>query len=202
MANIITTAAPVLAALFVAEDAARIVAETHQCDDNDNARCLIQYEIAHHPAETMGDLKTKLIFMVEQQMGDGMDWLPTILEDLQRIAPGETPEWTEALQIYEQATTNNEAALTAVTAAGRACHEDGHEDNARAYIAAEVRQGETSESQCAAIRALVQLPAPDADAVLVKLQIAIDTGMIVNPDLSDTLATDLRRFSNYANREA
>jgi hypothetical protein len=88
VANINTaTVSPVLAALFVAEDAARIVAETHQCDDNDNARCLVQYEIAHHPAETIVDLKTKLDFMVEQKMGDGMDWLPTILEDVQRLKP-------------------------------------------------------------------------------------------------------------------
>lgn len=203
MANIITTAvSPVLAALFIAEDAARIVAETHQCDDNDNARCLIQYEIAHHPAETVGDLKTKLGFMVEQKMGDGMDWLPTILEDVQRTAPAETPVWSAALKAYEEATANDLAAGKALSAAEDYHQEDPHVEAVRALVKAEMLRNEAMDVQCAAIRALTNSPAPSLSALLVNLQIAIDTGMIGNTDINDALATDLRRFSHYANKEA
>ncbi len=203
MANIITTAAsPVLAALFIAEDAARIVAETHQCDDNDNARCLIQYEIAHHPAETVGDLKTKLGFMVEQKMGDGMDWLPTILEDVQRIAPAETPVWSAALKAYEEATANDLAAGKALSAAEDYHQEDPHVEAVRALVKAEMIRNEAMDVQCAAIRALTNSLAPSLSALLVNMQIAIDTGMIANLDINDALAADLRRFSHYANQEA
>jgi hypothetical protein len=201
--NIITTAvSPILAALFIAEDAARIVAETHQCDDNDNARCLIQYEIAHHPAETVGDLKTKLGFMVEQKMGDGMDWLPTVLEDVQRIEPVETAERVEALKRYEETTAENTAALAAFNVAEAAFEEDPHVEATRAHTRANMRLDEASNAQCEAIRALILPPAPSLSALLVNMQIAIDTGMIACTDLNNALATDLRRFSNYANQEA
>lgn len=203
MANFITTTvSPVLAALFVAEDAARIVAETRQCDDNDNARCLIQYEIAHHPAETVGDLKTKLGFMVEQKMGDGLDWLPTVLEDVQRIEPVETAERGEALKRYEETTAENTAALAAFNVAEAAFEEDPHVEATRAHTRANMRLDEASNAQCEAIRALILPPAPSLSALLVNMQIAIDTGMIACTDLNNALATDLRRFSNYTNQEA
>ncbi|MEG8032695.1 hypothetical protein QP179_14360 [Sphingomonas aurantiaca] len=203
MANIITTTvSPVLAALFVAEDAARIVAETRQCDDNDNARCLIQYEIAHHTAETVNDLKTKLGFMVEQKMGDGMDWLPTVLEDVQRIEPVETADRVEALKRYEETTAENTAALAAFSVAEATFEEDPHVEATRAHTRANMRLDEASNAQCEAIRALILPPAPSLSALLVNMQIAIDTGMIACTDLNNALATDLRRFSNYANQEA
>ncbi|MEG3083700.1 hypothetical protein U1707_08600 [Sphingomonas sp. PB2P12] len=321
MANIITTTvSPVLAALFVAEDAARIVAETHQCDDNDNARCLVQYEIAHHPAATAGDLSAKLTFMLEQQLGDGMDWLPTILEDVQRIrsttvagtdkaildafdarsadlaanyfvydmtsdqedayfarlnaheaviseTPASTvagivaklridfmhrvatawsdhaimdtsgpefteglaeadtltrnawaiienlarlggasltatPNWSEALKLYEQRTADNVVALAAFNVAEAAREDDPHVEATQAYVHAEARLDETSVAQCDAIRALIMPSAPSLSALLVNMQIALDTGMIACIDLNNALATDLRRFSNYTNQEA
>lgn len=54
---------------------------------------------------------------------------------------------------------------------------------------------------CDAVYALVALPAPDAAAVIIKAQVALDSGLIGNDSLADTLAADLRRFSNYARQE-
>jgi hypothetical protein len=224
-AIITTTVSPVLAALFVASDAAQAAQETHQrdvldvpapasmseaersqqCEDN-NALSAVwadsHYAIAGFPAETMTDLKTKLSFMVKEKLGEGQDWLPTILEDLERIEPAETPERVEALRHYEQATLDNLAALAALNVAEEAHNEDPHVEASRAYIWAEAKHDEASTAQCAAIRALILPPAPSLSALLVNMQIAIDTGMIACTDLNDALKTDLRRFSNYADKEA
>jgi hypothetical protein len=220
-----TTVSPVLAALFVASDAYRIAGDTHQREvldipapagmrledraeqiDHNNALnealCEIHYSVAGYPAETMSDLKAKLHFMVKEQMGDGHDWLPTVLDDLQRIEPAETPDWSETLKIYEQTTTDSLAALASMRAAEAAHQEDPHVEAVRAVIACEARQDETCDAQCKAIRRLILPSAPSLSALLVNLQVAIDTGMIACPDLNDALATDLRRFSNYADREA
>ncbi len=225
MATIITTTvSPVLAALFVATEAAQIVAETHLrevvdvtaadlpdaertklASENDalnNAWAQTQYDIAQFPADTMCDLKTKLGFMIEQTMGDGMDWLPTILEDVERIEPAETPDWAEALKAYEEATANDLAAGKFLAAAEDAHEEDPHVAAVRGLVAAEAAKDEATNAQCAAIRALTKSPAPSLSALLVNMQIAIDTGMIGNTDINDALATDLRRFSHYADKEA
>jgi len=42
-------------------------------------------EAAHHPVSTAADLRLKLAFMLENQMGDGRDWLETISKDVTRI---------------------------------------------------------------------------------------------------------------------
>jgi hypothetical protein len=42
-------------------------------------------EVAHHPVSTAADLRLKLAFMLENQMGDGRDWLETISKDAVRI---------------------------------------------------------------------------------------------------------------------
>lgn len=226
MANIITTTvSPVLAALFVAEEAARNVVETHQrevldvpapasmskeqrtqqvVDNNalNDLWCDIHYEIAGHPAATTDDLKAKLEFMVEHRMGDGKDWLPTILEDVQRIEPATTPEWSEALKRYEQTTADNVVALSAYNVAEEAYEGDPHVEAVRAYAVADARLSETTDAQSAAIRALIMTPAPSLSALLVNMQILIDTGMIACTDLNNALAADLRRFSNYVNQEA
>jgi hypothetical protein len=219
VSKITTTVSPVLATLFIASDAMRVVVETHQHDvldvrrpesrgdqvDQNNklndALCEIHYAVAGYPADTMPDLKRKLAFMVKEKMGDGQDWLPIIMEDLERIEPTEAPGWAEALKAYEEATTADQVTLDAVAAAESARHEDGHEEAARAVIAAESRQAETCKAQCEAIRTLVKAPAPSVSALLVNMQIAVDTGMIINPDISDALKADLRRFSRYANQE-
>jgi len=43
-------------------------------------------EVAHHPVSTAADLRVKLAFMLENQMGDGRDWLETISKDAARVA--------------------------------------------------------------------------------------------------------------------
>lgn len=42
-------------------------------------------EVAHYPVSTSADLRLKLAFMLENQMGDGRDWLETISKDAARI---------------------------------------------------------------------------------------------------------------------
>ena len=42
-------------------------------------------EVPHHPVSTAADLRLKLAFMLENQMGDGRDWLDTISMDVMRI---------------------------------------------------------------------------------------------------------------------
>lgn len=202
MSKITTTVSPVLAALLVAEDAARIVADTHQCDDNDNARCLSQYAIAHHPAETLGELKTKLEFMVKHKMGDGMDWLPTILEDVQRINPIDSLERSKVLEQYEDATAECAAALTAYNVAEDAHNEDSHVEAVKAFTAADARLAEALNRQNDAIRALILIPAPSLSALMVNMQIALDTDIIGFNEVKTAMAADLRRFSNYADKEA
>ena len=159
--------------------------------------------VASFPASTADDLHAKLAYMVDNNMGDGVDWLPEILADVERITSRTAaPEWDAAVRHYERTTDENLAAGKALSQAEHASAGAAHEGSEETYAAAEARQGETCDTQCAAIRALVALPAPHAAAVLVKLQIALDTGMITNSDLSELVTADLRRFSNYANREA
>lgn len=225
MTKIITTASPTLAALFVAEEAARNLVETHQrevldvpapagvskeqriqqvADNNalNDVWCDIHYEVAGHPAATTNDLKAKLGFMVKHRMGDGKDWLPTILEDVQRIDADETADRAAMLKRYEETTALNIVALAAHSAAEAAHGEDPHVEATQAYTNAVARMDETCVDQCDAIRALVLPPAPSLSAMLVNMQIALDTGMIGCDDIHKALKTDLRRFSNYADREA
>jgi hypothetical protein len=216
---------PVIAALFAACDAANDKAERHQREvlEADTFKALspdersahvtannalndawvtTMYAVCQHPVSTAQDLRAKLAFMVEFEMGDGQDWLPTILEDVQRIEPTETPERLEALKHYEQTTADNVAALAAFNAAEEAHNEDANAEASQAYDRADARLSETMDAQRVAIRALTNSPAPSPSALLVNMQIAIDTGMIANPDIGDTLKTDLRRFSHYADKEA
>lgn len=101
-----------LAVLFAACEAANAAAERHlrevvdlpaqahataderMKDTTDNnalndAWVSAMYAIGHHPAATMDDLQAKLAFMVANTMGDGQDWLPTIEEDVKRVAAGD-----------------------------------------------------------------------------------------------------------------
>lgn len=43
------------------------------------------HQVADFPATTAADLHAKLSFMVEHDMGDGMDWLPELLADAERL---------------------------------------------------------------------------------------------------------------------
>ncbi|MEH3103709.1 MAG: hypothetical protein PGN12_07360 [Sphingomonas phyllosphaerae] len=45
--------------------------------------------VAVYPAATLTDLRTKLTFMIEHQMGDGRDWLREINADVLRISSAE-----------------------------------------------------------------------------------------------------------------
>lgn len=204
MAKITTTVSPVLAALFVASDAAQATAEAKSGSDDalNEAWAKSHYAIASHPAETITDLSAKLTFMIGETMGEGQDWLPTILEDVQRIARAEAPEWSAALKAYEEATANDLAAGKALSAAEDYHQEDPHVEAVRALMKAEMLRNKAMDAQCAAIRALTNSPAPSLSALLVNMQIAIDTGMIANPDINDALKADLRRFSHYADKEA
>jgi hypothetical protein len=224
VSKITTTVSPDLAALFVVERAANTAVDKHQREvldapapegmsaeertqqvwDNNSlndAWADHQYAIAQHPAETMSDLKGKLAFMTEHQMGDGQDWLPTILEDVQRIEPAETPEWSEALKLYEQATADNNTAFVVLRDAEHALEASETEKTKKAVEDAEAGQEATSDIQCDAIRGLLLPPAPSLSALLVNMQIAIDSGMIACGDIGGALATDLRRFSHYTNKE-
>jgi len=42
--------------------------------------------IATFPAATAVDLHAKLVFMIENKMGGSVDWLPTLLADVERLA--------------------------------------------------------------------------------------------------------------------
>ncbi|MEG8058043.1 hypothetical protein QP150_16320 [Sphingomonas sp. 22L2VL55-3] len=75
------------------------------------------------------------------------------------------------------------------------------EEGGEAYDVAQTDMLDCSGRVCAKVRALAALPAPDAAAVLIKAQVALDSGLIGNDDLAAMVASDLRRFTNYANQE-
>ncbi len=75
------------------------------------------------------------------------------------------------------------------------------EAGGKAYDVAQTDMLDCSGRVCAEVRALAALPAPDAAAVLIKTQVALDSGLIGNDDLAAMVANDLRRFTNYANQE-
>ncbi len=45
-----------------------------------------QLSVCHYPVTTAADLRAKLAFIVQHQMGGGMDWNATLLADAERIA--------------------------------------------------------------------------------------------------------------------
>lgn len=111
--------------------------------------------------------------------------------------------WQAAIQLFERTTAENQEAFYAIGKAFIACvATDGDEASQRAADEADHRQEETCDRQVEAIRALIALPAPDLEALLINIQIACDTGMVTNLDLASTIADQLRRFSGYANQEA
>ena len=75
------------------------------------------------------------------------------------------------------------------------------ESGGDAYDVAQTEMLDCSGRVCAEVRALAALPAPDTAAVLIKAQVALDSGLIGNDDLAAMVANDLRRFTNYANQE-
>lgn len=98
---------PELIALINAAPWARAAVEHHQCqvldslpadastaernqavqDNNalNDAAAYALWRVADFPVATAADLHTKLSFMCENEMGDGRDWLPELLADIERI---------------------------------------------------------------------------------------------------------------------
>lgn len=102
-------ASPQLTALIAAVDLRREAVENHQREfldqsapteeapasmsqavQDNNALNEIWCEaidaVALFPVTTVGDLAHKLAFMIEHQMGNGMDWLPELLADARTLA--------------------------------------------------------------------------------------------------------------------
>jgi len=48
--------------------------------------CAAQYDVGQHPVSTAFDLAAKIAFLVEHELGDGMDWLEELHADARRIA--------------------------------------------------------------------------------------------------------------------
>ncbi len=111
------------------------------------------------------------------------------------------PAWDAALKRFEteaHAYRDAEAHFTRIEAQYFAHKTDA---GGEAYDLAQTDMLDCSGRVCAEVRALAALPAPDAAAVLIKAQVALDSGLIGNDDLAAMVANDLRRFTNYANQE-
>lgn len=62
----------------------------HEEDDENGARTAEAIDaVANFPAATARDLHAKLAFMVKHDWGNGMDWLPELLADAERLTGGE-----------------------------------------------------------------------------------------------------------------
>ncbi|WP_230629344.1 hypothetical protein [Sphingomonas sp. Leaf37] len=61
-------------------------AAVERSDELGSECCTAQYAVALHPVTTAYDLAAKLAFMIEKDMGDGMDWLEELHADARRIA--------------------------------------------------------------------------------------------------------------------
>jgi hypothetical protein len=145
---------PVIAALFAACDAANAEAERHEREvldavenaglderlphvaannDLNDAWVSAMYDVCQHPVETTQDLRAKLAFMVEFEMGDGQDWLATILDDAQRIAPEESKDavllahWEARQRCYAQMTAEGGYYNSETAAPALANEHDDHE---------------------------------------------------------------------------
>ncbi len=115
--------------------------------------------------------------------------------------PTDRLAWNAALKRFEteaHAYRDAEAHFTRIEARYFAHKTEAGGD---AYDVAQTDMLDCSGRVCAEVRALAALPAPDAAAVLIKAQVALDSGLIGNDDLAAMVASDLRRFTNYANQE-
>ena len=217
---------PVIAAMFAACDAANAEADRHQrevletgafetvCADERKAHVTVNntlndawvttmYAVCQHPVGTAQDLHAKLAFMVEFEMGDGMDWLPTVLEDVQRIAGTSNAEWDEALAAVQAAagpmreTSNAFHAIDATWCADRT----QDPDTSTAWDVAWEAYTVASNRYHAELRNLVvMVPAPNAVAAAIKAQIFLDA-QLNDEKLGEYVAADLRRFTDHANLE-
>ena len=217
---------PVMAAIFAACDAANAKAEEHQRevleadtsksgseDERDahvaannalnDAWVTTMYTVCQHPVSTAPDLGAKLAFMVEFEMGDGMDWLPTVLEDVQRIAGVSSAAWDEALAAVQSAAgpmRETSKAFHAIDATWCADRKQDP-DTSTAWDAAWEAYSVAMERYHAELRNLVvMVPAPNAAAAAIKAQIFLDA-QLNDEKLGEYVAADLRRFTDNANLE-
>jgi len=217
---------PVIAAMFAACDAANAKADQHQHEvlevdtfksgteaergaqvtaNNtlNDAWVTTMYAVCQHPVSTAPDLRDKLAFMVEFEMGDGMDWLETVLEDVQRIAGTTSTAWDEALAAVQSAAEpmrETGKAFHAIDATWCADRTQAP-DTSTAWDVAWEAYTVASDRYHAELRNLVVVvPAPNAAAAAVKAQIFLDA-QLNDEKLGEYVAADLRRFTDHANLE-
>ncbi|MDQ0839391.1 hypothetical protein [Sphingomonas faeni] len=217
---------PVIAALFAACDAANDKAERHQREvleadtfktvsadqrgahvtaNNalNDAWVTTMYAVCQHPVSTAPDLRAKLAFMVEFEMGDGMDWLPTILEDVQRIAGTSSTDWDDALATVRTAAEpmrETGKAFHAIDATWCADRKQDPDTGTTWDVAWESYSVAMDRYHAELRNLVVTVPAPNAEAAAIKAQIFLDA-QLTDDKLSELVAADLRRFTDHANLE-
>ena len=161
------------------------------------------YAVCQHPVSTAPDLRAKLAFMVEFEMSDGMDWLPTVLEDVQRIAGSSSTDWDEALAAVRTAAEPMRETSTAFHAIDATWCADRTQilGTSTAWDVAWESYSVAMDRYHAELRNLVvMVPAPNAVAAAIKAQIFLDA-QLNDEKLGEYVAADLRRFTDHANLE-
>lgn len=139
--------------------------------------------------------------------GAGLAGVALMAPAMAAIAPGPaitTPDrlaWDAALKRFETEAHAYRDAEGYFTNIETQYFANKTEAGGKAYDVAQTDMLDCSGRVCAEVRALAAIPAPDAAAVLIKAQVALDSGLIGNDDLAAMVANDLRRFTNYANQE-
>jgi hypothetical protein len=217
---------PVMAAMFAACDAANAEADRHEREvleadtfksgteaeratrvtaNNalNDAWVTTMYAVCQHPVSTAADLRTKLAFMVEFEMGDGMDWLKTVMEDVQRIAGTSSAAWGEALAAVQSAAgpmRETSKAFHAIDATWCADRTQGLDTRTAWDVAWEAYSVAMDRYHADLRNLVVTVPAPNAAAAAIKAQIFLDA-QLNDEKLGEYVAADLRRFTDHANLE-
>jgi hypothetical protein len=161
------------------------------------------YAVCQHPVSTAPDLRAKIAFMVEFEMGDGMDWLPTILEDVQRIAGTSSTDWDEALAAVRTAAEpmrETSKAFHAIDATWCADRTQSPGTSTAWDVAWESYSAAMDRYHALLRNLVVMVPAPNAVAAAIKAQIFLDA-QLNDEKLGEYVAADLRRFTDHANLE-
>ncbi|SFO02065.1 hypothetical protein [Sphingomonas sp. OK281] len=217
---------PVIAAMFAACNAANAEADRHQrevletgafktasADERkehvtvnntlNDAWVTTMYAVCQHPVGTAQDLHAKLAFMVEFEMGDGMDWLPTVLEDVQRIAGTSNAEWDEALAAVQAAAgpmRETSKAFHAIDATWCADRTQSPGTSTAWDVAWESYSVAMDRYHVELRNLIVMVPAPNAAAAAIKAQMFLDA-QLNDEKLGEYVAADLRRFTDHADLE-
>lgn len=217
---------PVIAAMFAACDAANAEADQHQREvleadtfksgteaeratrvtaNNalNDAWVTTMYAVCQHPVSTAADLRTKLAFMVEFEMGNGMDWLETVMEDVQRIAGTSSTDWDEALAAVQTAAEpmrETSKAFHAIDATWCADRTQSPGTSTAWDVAWESYSAAMDRYHAELRNLVVMVPAPNAAAAAIKSQIFLDA-QLNDEKLGEYVAADLRRFTDLANLE-